>query len=333
MYVDKKLSGVTAVQTLSRLNRKAKGKEVTYILDFVNEPETILEAFQPYFKDAHLSAITDPNLIHDIATKLDSSGIYDQSEVEEVAKVFVFKKGNNKLSASLAQAKNRFWVKYDAAVKTNDKLEIDRLVDFRKSLDSFTKTYDFLSQLYNYEDTDIEKKSIFFRLLAREVRGNSPREGIDLSGVELTRLGLKKLTQVKIDLTGEDGELNPITGVGTGRPHDPVTTTMKEAIEQMNSIFDDPDLSSGDSEGIVAYVSAKAREDSTIQKQAKANSMEQFLDSPDLMAVMLTALFTAQGNFSTMTKELAEDDVKLGKFVKAIGKVVHAQLAVNVIIG
>lgn len=92
MYVDKKLSGVTAVQTLSRLNRTAKGKDATFILDFVNEPSDILEAFEPYFKDAKLADITDPNLVHDIATKLDHSGIYDMSEVEEVARVFCRKR-------------------------------------------------------------------------------------------------------------------------------------------------------------------------------------------------------------------------------------------------
>jgi type I restriction enzyme R subunit len=327
MYVDKKLSGVTAVQTLSRLNRVAKGKDVTFVLDFVNDPNDILEAFIPYFRDARLTDIADPNIVHDIATKLDHSGIYDQSEVEAVAVTFLLKKGNNKLSASLAQVKDRFWKKFQAANDTNDKLEIDRLLDFRKSVDSFIKAYDFLSQLYNYGDTEIEKKAIFLRLLAREIRANSPRESIDLEGVELAKLGFRKHSEVKIDLTGETGSLKPISALGGGSAHDPVMTTLQEAIEQMNTIFDDPDLTSGDSEGFVAYVSAKAREDLNVQKQAKVNSLEQFLDSPDLLSVLLTALFTAQGNFSTMTKELAEDDIKLGKFVKAIGKVVHAQLS------
>lgn len=327
MYVDKKLSGVTAVQTLSRLNRTAKGKDVTFVLDFVNEPGDILEAFKPYFRDAQLADVADPNIVHDIATKLDHSGIYDQSEVDVVVETFLLKKGNNKLSASLAQVKDRFWKKFQAATESNDKLEVDRLVDFRKSVDAYVKAYDFLSQMYNYGDTDVEKKAIFLRLLAREIRANSPRESIDLDGVELAKLGFKKHAEVKIDLAGETGALRPITAVGGGSAHDPVMTTIREAVEQMNAIFDDPDLTTGDGEGIVAYVSAKARENEHIQKQAKANTLEQFLDSPDLMTVMLTALFASQSNFGEMTKELAEDDVKLGKFVRAVGKVVHAQIA------
>ncbi|WP_394815524.1 type I restriction enzyme subunit R domain-containing protein, partial [Clavibacter michiganensis] len=83
MYVDKKLGGVQAVQTLSRLNRTYPGKDKTFVLDFVNEPEEVLEAFLPYFRKATLTAKTDANLIYDVVTKLDASGIYTMSEVEQ----------------------------------------------------------------------------------------------------------------------------------------------------------------------------------------------------------------------------------------------------------
>jgi type I restriction enzyme R subunit len=148
----------------------------------------LAEEFEPYFRDARLAEIIDPNLIHAIANKLDHSGIYDQTEVEAVAKALVEERGNNKLSASLAQAKDRFWKKFEAAERAHDQLELGRLEDSRKSLGSFVKTYDFLSQLYNYGDTDLEKKSIFCRLLARHVKPTNRNETIDLSGVELTEL-------------------------------------------------------------------------------------------------------------------------------------------------
>lgn len=326
MYVDKKLSGVTAVQTLSRLNRTAKGKDVTYILDFVNEPQEILEAFQPYFRDAQLTDITDQNLVNDIETKLDHSGIYDFSEVEEVARTFVLKKGNNKLSASLAQVKDRFWKKFEGATKSSDRLELDRLEDFRKTLLSFTKTYDFLSQIYNYEDTSLEKKAIFYRLLSREIRDNSPRESIDLDGVELAKLGFRKSDTVKLDLGSEEGALKPLTAAGTGVAHDPVLTTIKEAIEQMNNLFDDEGLTNGDFEGFITYIAAKAGEETKIQDQAKANTLERFLESPDLRPLLLAALFAATGNFQTMGKELAEDDQKLAKLIEIVGRVLHKKL-------
>jgi len=327
MYVDKKLSGVTAVQTLSRLNRTARGKDVTFVLDFVNEPNDILEAFEPYFRDARLADITDPNLVHDIANKLDHSGIYDQTEVEAVAKAFVEKRGNNKLSASLAQAKDRFWKKYEAAERENNQLELDRLEDFRKSLGSFVKTYDFLSQLYNYGDTDLEKKSIFCRLLAREIRPTNRNDTIDLSGVELTKLGFKKNESVSLNLTGESSELKPLTDIGTGKEHDPLMASLREAIEKMNTLFDG-DFTPGDYEVLVNAVTTKAAEEERILKQATSgNTLEQFLESPDLKTVLLTALLTSGDNLKAMGDEVLGDDQKLAKLVKIIGTVLHSKLA------
>ena len=327
MYVDKKLSGVTAVQTLSRLNRTARGKDTTFVLDFVNEPNDILEAFEPYFRDARLADITDPNLVHDIANKLDHSGIYDQTEVEAVAKAFVEKKGNNKLSASLAQAKDRFWKKYDAAESANNQLELDQLEDFRKSLDAYTKTYDFLSQLYNYADTDLEKKAIFFRLLAKEVRNTRRNVTIDLSSVELTKLGFKKNETVSIILKGEDGDLKPLTDVGSGKAHDPLMSTLRDAIEKMNSLFDG-DFTTGDYEVLVNAVTTKAAEDEKIKKQATSgNTLEQFLESPDLKTVLLTALLTSGDNLKAMGDEVLSDDQKLAKLVRIIGTVLHSKMA------
>lgn len=327
MYVDKKLSGVTAVQTLSRLNRTARGKDTTFVLDFVNDPNEILEAFEPYFRDARLADVTDANLVHDIANKLDHSGIYDQSEVEAVAKAFVEKRGNNKLSASLAQAKDRFWKKYEAAERDKDQLELDRLDDFGKSLSAFTKTYDFLSQLYNYGDTDLEKKAIFCRLLAREVRDTRRNESIDLSSVELTKLGFKKHETVSLNLTGEDAELKPLTDVGSGKAHDPLMASLREAIEKMNTLFDG-DFTPGDYEVLVNAVTTKAAEDDKIKKQATSgNTLEQFLESPDLKTVLLTALLTSSDNLKAMGDEVLGDDQKLARLVKIIGTVLHTKLA------
>jgi type I restriction enzyme R subunit len=223
--------------------------------------------------------------------------------------------------------KDRFWKKFEAATKASDRLELDRLEDFRKTLLSFTRTYDFLSQIYNYEDTALEKKAIFYRLLSREIRDNSPRETIDLDGVELAKLGFRKSDTVKLHLGSEEGALKPLTAAGTGVAHDPVLTTIKEAIEQMNNLFDDEGLTNGDFEGFITYVAAKAREVSKIQDQAKANTLERFLESPDLRPILLAALFAATGNFHTMGKELAEDDQKLSKLIEIVGKVLHKQLS------
>ena len=114
MYVDKQLSGVAAVQTLSRLNRFVPGK-ATMVLDFVNDAEEILAAFKPYFEEASLVATTDPNLIHDIGNKLDTAGIYSLDEVDAVATAFVRKLGNNALTGAIQPVKQRYIAAYNAA--------------------------------------------------------------------------------------------------------------------------------------------------------------------------------------------------------------------------
>ncbi len=109
MYVDKKLSGVTAVQTLSRLNRTYIGKNETFILDFVNSGEEILKAFRTYYKKAELSDVSDPNLIHDLQAKLDDSLIYLPSEVDAFAEAYFDSRGTQQaLQAHIAPAVDRF---------------------------------------------------------------------------------------------------------------------------------------------------------------------------------------------------------------------------------
>lgn len=111
MATAEQLSGVAAVQTLSRLNRYVPGK-TTMVLDFANEADEILAAFKPYFEEATMVATTDPNLIHDIGNKLDVSGLYTPEEVDTVTTVYVKKMGNNALAGALAPVKQRFTTVY-----------------------------------------------------------------------------------------------------------------------------------------------------------------------------------------------------------------------------
>src|SRR4051812_34058358 len=143
MYVDRLLSGVTAVQTLSRLNRTyvaptgvRKDEHTTQIVDFVNEPDLIRESFEPYFTDAFLETATDPHLVHDVITKLDQAGIYTPAEVDQCAEAFVKGKGNNALTAAVNPGKKRFQERYTAALIDNggsgDKCDIHGLDTLRQ---------------------------------------------------------------------------------------------------------------------------------------------------------------------------------------------------------
>jgi type I restriction enzyme, R subunit len=322
MYVDKKLSGVTAVQTLSRLNRTATGKDTTFVLDFVNDPQLVLEAFQPYYRDARLSDVSDPNVVTDLKDKLDQSGIYEESEVEAAAAVEVFKKGNNALSAAVAPGKSRFAARYKAAVEAKDGEAKDRLDIFRSDLTSFVNAYDFLSQILNFEDVAIEKFALYARALARVIRDQALYVPIDLSGVELMGYTIHKNSAIDLGLTGE-GELIPVTEAGTKTPVDPKLAHLREAVEQLNTLFDGDSFTEADFVGFYTHVKGKAAENEKIASQVKANSEKQFLASPDLKGSVITAMVSASDNFKGMTSEALDDDAKLAKLVELIGRALY----------
>jgi type I restriction enzyme, R subunit len=322
MYVDKKLSGVTAVQTLSRLNRTATGKDTTFVLDFVNDPQLVLEAFQPYYRDARLSDVSDPNVVTDLKDKLDQSDIYLESEIEAAAAVEVFKKGNNALSAAVAPGKSRFLARYEAAVKDKDGEAKDRLDIFRSDLTSFVNAYDFLSQILNFEDVAIEKFALYARALARVIRAQDLYVPIDLSGVELMGYTIHKNSAIDLSLTGE-GELMPVTEAGTKTPVDPKLAHLREAVEQLNTLFDGDSFTEADFVGFYTHVKGKAAENEKIASQVKANSEKQFLASPDLKGSVITAMVSASDNFKGMTSEALDDDAKLAKLVELIGRALY----------
>ncbi|WP_026544121.1 type I restriction endonuclease [Arthrobacter sp. 35/47] len=285
MYVDKKLSGISAVQTLSRLNRVTEGKDQTYVLDFVNEPEEILAAFKQYHTEAELSGVTDPDIVHDLQTKLDGTGIYDSSDVERAVAAWVGKVSHEELNASVAPARSVFRKRYQAAVEAGDKAVQDALDMFRKDLGSFIRAYDFLSQIIDYQDTDLEKRSIFYRLLIRVIRAdNQNRDRIDLSEVVMTHYKLQK--QQKADLRLAEGEaalLDPVREVGSGTGHDPQKVRWAEIIEQVNTLFEGGGFSDADQLSLLESVMNKALENETLRNQAKANRKVDFYSSPKIL--------------------------------------------------
>ena len=181
MYVDRRLSGVTAVQTLSRLNRTyaAGGKDRTYVLDFVNEPENILADFRVYFRDAKLDGTTDPNLVHDLTSKLDMGGIYSQADVEEFARAYLSGASHSAHTAPLKRAADTFNARFAEADEAGNRTEVEALSLFRSDVGAFLRAYDFLSQMVNYEDPYLEKLSLFLRLLSRRLTGRVTAEPID----------------------------------------------------------------------------------------------------------------------------------------------------------
>jgi type I restriction enzyme R subunit len=326
MYVDKKLSGVSAVQTLSRLNRTVVGKDQTFVLDFVNNPDEILESFQPYFREAALEGVADRNVVHDLQNKLDAAQIYLQSEVDGLVKSYVLEAGNNALSGWVAPAKSRFNTRYNAAVAEGDKAAQGELDLFRKDLGSFVRAYDFLSQIVDFADTDLEKRSIYYKHLLPVLRVNDAKVALDLSGVVLAKYALKDKGQAQLQLSGEDALLKPPTEVGTGQAKDPVLATWEEIIQQANLPFEGEEL-----DAVAHFVEGVRRElvkNETLQKQARNNSRSHFGSSPHLEKAVTDAVSNSMDSHSNLSLQALGDKTKMHALLKMLSALIYEELQI-----
>lgn len=308
MYVDKKLEGVECVQTLSRLNRIYPGKEIsgTFVLDFFNEPDEVLKSFQEYYQTAELIDVSNPDLIFDLSEKLRSFGIFQWSEVERFCDAFLQK---NKSAAALSNickpAVDRWTVRYKSAVdahktafemcerakKSGDavlignaentfkdcKQEKDGLELFKKDLGTFVRFYEFISQIVDYDDKDLEKLSIFARSLGPLLRdANIDEETIDLDGVALSHYRLSKIKHQNLGLAKDASEgLEPGTGLGSGTAKDRKEEFLSQIIQRLNDLFADDSLTDDDQLNYAQTISDKVRENERVMTQIANNTREQ----------------------------------------------------------
>lgn len=311
MYVDRKLSGVTAVQTLSRLNRTyrtpsgvPKTAAMTQVVDFVNEPAAIQESFEPYFTDAFLETETDPNLVHDLAGKLDTSGIYTQAEVDQCAEAFVKSKGNNALTAAVDPGKKRFAERYQAALVDNggegDKAALHELDMFRKDVGSFVRLYDFMSQIVDYGDAELEKKQIYLRHLERVIQPDTYTSPIDLSDVVLQHV--KQVDQGKSDISlGARIGLTGVTAAGSGEKRDPTMVAFQQVLDRLNDLFGSEDFTASQKISFLESLLRTLLDDDALVQQAKVNSTKQFVESPDFDDAINEAVADNQGAHEKMS--------------------------------
>ena len=305
MYVDKRLAGIQAVQTLSRLNRAHPGKDTTYVLDFVNDTDEVLAAFKMYYETAQVSGVTDPNLVYNLKAKLDGAGHYDEFEIDRVVAVELNPNAKQSdLVKAVEPVVDRLQKKYKAAQAVlkaakdaNDangteapQNEIDALLLFQSDMGSFQRLYTYLSQIFDYGNTDVEKRWIFYKQVLRLLEFGRERDGIDLSKVVLTHHNLKKLGKQPMPLNkGDKPTLPPITEVGGGIVRDDDKALLSAIIEKVNELFG-ADTTDGDQLSFVRSVAAKLQESTTLTKQAGSNSKEQFDNSPDLMTELTSAV-------------------------------------------
>jgi type I restriction enzyme R subunit len=325
MYVDKRLAGVAAVQTLSRLNRTMTGKTDTFVLDFVNDPGEILAAFVPYYRTAQLADVSDPNVIHDLQAKLDGAHIYTRSEVESFARAYFDPKGKQELlQAYIAPAVDRFRDRYVQAKEEHDRTAQDALDIFRKDLGTFVRAYEFLSQIFAYDDPDLEKQHVFSKHLIPWLKTDADRTLLDLSTVELTHYRLQELEKQRLLLRETDGgeyKLKPMTEAGTATAHDPHLTTLQAIIEQMNELFAG-DLSEADLVTYVQHITGKMLENDLLAKQAASNSKEQF-SLGDFSGVLVDTIIDGLDSYRAMAEQVLGNDATRKGFERLVLDLVY----------
>jgi type I restriction enzyme R subunit len=229
MYVDKVLSGVKAVQTLSRLNRAHPQKHDTFVLDFVNDPETIRKAFEPYYRTTILADETDPNKLHDLKADLDGYQVYAPEQVEELVRLYLGGADRDQLDPIL-----------DACVANYmEQLDEDGQVDFKGKAKAFLRTYGFLSSILPFANTEWEKLSIFLEFLVPKLP--APKEedlsrGI-LEAIDMDSYRVEKQASMRIALPDADAEIEPIPTTGGGHKPEPELDRLSNIIKAFNDQF------------------------------------------------------------------------------------------------
>lgn len=332
MYVDRRLAGIQAVQTLSRLNRSHKGKDTTYVLDFVNSGDDILKAFKTYYETASLADVTDPNLVYDLRAKLDGYGHYDDFEVDRVVRVELnpaSKQGD--LVAALTPVADRVLRAYReaqeqlrAAAARDDqkgakeaKDEVNALILFKNDMGAFLRLYSFLSQVFDYGNTAIEARSIFYRRLIPLLEFGRQREGVDVSKIVLTHHKLSSQSKRTLTLGGEGEKLQPITETGSGSIQDKERALLAAIVARVNDLFQGELTDDDQLIYVNNVIKGKLLESETLVEQATNNTKEQFANSPDLAQAILNAIIDAFDAHSTMSKQ-ALDSAKVREGLKDI---------------
>lgn len=244
MYVDKKLSGVKAVQTLSRLNRMCAGKEDTFVLDFANDTDDILNSFQPYYELTSIKENSDPNYLYDLKSEIEKSNIIWETEINNFCNVF-FKSAKSlsvseqsKLNAYIDPAVER----YKQLPKENSKADVIGTEvtqeDFKNTLQSFNRTYSFLTQIMPFSDVELEKLFTYTRFLYKKLPRTSENDKFKLGDeVSLEYYRLQKIAENNIAM--EDQGVYELEGGGSAgiRMSKEDEVALSEIIEVLNKRF------------------------------------------------------------------------------------------------
>ncbi len=268
MYVDKALSDIKAVQTLSRLNRAYPGKRDTFILDFVNDADGIEKSFNPFYRTTLLSKETDPNKLHDLKADLDGYQVYDEQAIDNLVELYLGGADREKLEPILESSVELY-------VNLKDE---DKQVDFKGKAKAFIRTYGFLSSILTYSNAEWEKLSIFLNFLTPKLP--APKE-TDLSkgvleSIDMESYRVEARSTIAIALEDDNHEIEPVPGVGGGKMPEPELAPLSSIIKEFNDLFGNIDWNDGDKIGqlIIDEIPAKVASDTAYQNAMKNNDKQ-----------------------------------------------------------
>ncbi len=303
MYVDKKLSGIQAVQTLSRLNRTAPGKDDTFVLDFRNTQAEIYAAFKDFYEVTRAEKLTDPHHLYRLQGQIDEHQVIHDDEVGQFCAVYFLSKRRQSVHDH-AKMNNII----DLAVERYKALAEDAQADFKGLLVNFRNMYGFLSQVMPYQDSDLEKLYTYLRFLLTKLPRDASGPGYKVDGdVELEYYRLQKISEGSIKLgNGEAGELKGPSDVGTGRTEvdeAPLSELIKALNERFGTDFTEADRL------FFEQIEEEAFEDSGLKEAAAANN---FGDFTSILAKAFEGILIdrMEGNEEIFERLMGDADVR-----------------------
>ncbi len=310
MFVDKPLSGVKAVQTLSRLNRTCPGKTDTFVLDFVNSVEDIQKAFQPYYQGTILESGADPNIIYQIYKRIEAFRLFNENEAHEFAQTYYSNEDNMELL-------NHYL--YPARTKFMD-MEKEDQKEFKSVLQAFLRSYSFIVQVVRMMDKDIQEKYIYCKYL-NQVLPREHSNGVNLDGkIELEYYRLEKAYEGPIMLVKEEGELYSATG-NIGKTSEEEEENLSTIVDRINDKYH---TKFTNMDKVMEQITQDFVDDEKMVQFAKNNNPEEFRKVYD--DEFKKKAFKRYQQNSEMFEKMMSEEGYMEDFMKSMFKYIYENL-------
>lgn len=275
MYIDKKLSGVQCVQTLSRLNRTKSGKTDTFILDFVNDTDDIVGSFQPFYTTTLLTGETDPDKLYDLQYDIESYNLFTQSHIDRFCEEFYKETDTDERLHPIIDQVVDNWKEIEAE---------ETQMEFKSKVQSFIRLYSYISQIIQFAEVNWEKLFVFLRFLNKKLP-KGEQERIDITdSVDLDSLRIQMIGESRLSLEDKQGELDPMDGGSGGKVEEPPMELLSHIIQRINEVYG---IELSDEDKIdLENVQIRLRKNEELDKVMKGDNTE--YDKRDYMKKVIT---------------------------------------------